>query len=109
MRKNILILFLSIMSVGFFWWLESGLTLRNGDELVKSSIFAGSLFIILTGNYKRFILWISLSLLLIMIIFYLFWQIPLSSFFGSIGFGMFLIFVLSYVPDLVKNGCIEKL
>lgn len=108
-EKLLLKLFVSIMSVGLFWWLESGFTLRNGDELVKSSIFAVSLFIILTGEYKRFVLLVSFLLLIIMIILYLFWQIPLSSFFGSIGFGILSIFVLSYIPDLVRKGYIEKL
>lgn len=107
-KKLLLKLFVSIMSVGLFWWLESGFTLRNGDELVKSSIFAVSLFIILTGEYKRFVLWISLMLLITMIILYLFWQIALSNLFGSIGFGMFLIFILSYTPNLVKKGFVEE-
>lgn len=101
-------LFISIISIGFFWGLESGFKLRNGDELIKSIIFAGSLFITLTGTYKKFILWVSILLLGIMIIFYLLWQIPLSSFFGSIGFGMLLIFILSYLPDLIKKGFVEK-
>ena len=101
-------LFVSIFSVAFFWGLESGFTLRDGDELIKSIIFAVSLFVSLFATYKKFILWISIVLLLIMILLYLLWQIPLSNMFGSIGFGMFLIFILSYIPDLIKKGFVEK-
>ena len=106
-EKFILSLFVSMMSVGLFWWLESGFNLRNGYELIKSSIFAVSLFIVLTGKYKIFILWIALIQLVIMIALYLFWQIPLSSFFGSVGFGMFLIFIFGHLPQLIKNGFVQ--
>lgn len=102
-------LFISIISIGFFWGLESGFTLRNGDELLKSLIFASAFFIVLTNKFKNYLLRISVTLLVIMVILYLFWQIPLSSFFGSIGFGILSIFVLSYIPDLVRKGYIEKL
>lgn len=100
---------LSLASVGLFWALESGFSLRNGDELLKSIIFAFSLFIALTNKFKKFLLKIATIMLVIMVILYLFWQIPLSGFFGSIGFGILSIFVLSYIPDLVRKGYIEKL
>ncbi|MEK7616864.1 MAG: hypothetical protein AAB414_02330 [Patescibacteria group bacterium] len=101
-------LFISIASVPIFWGLESGFSLRNGDELLKSVIFASSLFIVMTERYKKFVLWISIILNFLMVILYLFWQINLSNLFGSIGFGMLLIFILSFIPDLMKRGFVEK-
>lgn len=98
---------LSLASVGLFWGLESGFSLRNGDELLKSIIFALSLFIVLTNKFKKYLLKIAIILLIIMVILYLFWQIPLSGFFGSMGFGILSIFVLSYIPDLIEKGFVE--
>lgn len=108
-KKFVLNLSVSIISIGVFWWLESGFALRNGDELIKSIIFAIVLFMVLIDVFKQLILWVSFSLFGIMIILYLFWQIPLSNMFGSIGFGILLIFILSYLPGLIKKGYIEKL
>lgn len=108
MKKIVLKFFVSIVSVLFFWGLESGFTLRNGYELIKSITFACSLFIVLTQKYKRYVLWIAIFLLISMCVFYLFWQIPFSDLLGSIGFGMFFIFVLSYFPELTRKGFIEE-
>lgn len=106
----ILIKFLiATFSIGLFWWLESGFKIRNGDELLKSIIFAISLFFILAYKSKRSILWLALFLLGLMVIYYLLRNIPLANFFGSIGFGMLLIFILSFIPDLVKKGFVDEL
>lgn len=102
-------LLVSIISVAVFWWLESGFALRNGDELIKSVIFAVSLFIVLTPGYRKLILWTALSLLGVMVILYLSGRIALSSTAGSIGFGMLLVFMLGFLPDLIKKGFVEKL
>lgn len=107
MSKIILKFFISVISIAIFWGLESGFTLRNGYEAVKSIIFALSLFIVLTNKYKKYVLWIAIFLLMLMVILYLLWQIPLSDLFGSIGFGMFFIFILSYLPSLIKKGFVE--
>jgi len=100
---------ISAVSIGAFWWLESGMKLRNGDELLKSVIFATSLFFVLTQKYKKSVLWLALLLLGMMVVYYLLRDISSASFFGSIGFGMLIIFVLSLTPDLVKKGFVEKL
>lgn len=102
-------LLVSIISVAVFWWLESGFSARNGDELIKSVIFALSLFIILMSGYRKLILRTALSLLGVMVIFYLSGRIAFSSTVGSIGFGMLLIFMLGFLPDLIKKGFVEKL
>ncbi len=107
MNKIVIKFFISTISIAFFWGLESGFTQRNGYELIKSIIFASSFFIVLTKKYKQYILWISTFLLISMIILYLLWQIQLSDLLGSIGFGMFFIFILSYLPDLVRIGFVK--
>lgn len=107
-KKIAINLFFSIVSVWGFWALESGFQLRNGDEFIKSIVFAASLFMVLSNKHKEIVLWISIFLLLIMIFFYLLWQIPLASMFGSIGFGIFVIYVFSFIPNLIKKGFVEK-
>ena len=100
-------IFISFFSVGIFWFLESGFSLRNGDELIKSIIFGTALFGAFTNSLRKYLLVFSIISIGIMIILYLFWQIPFATFFGSIGFGILSIYILSFTPNLIKKGFVE--
>lgn len=103
--KSIIIkLLISAASIIFFWGLESGFSQRQGDELVKSIIFAISLFFVLTRAYKKLVMFVSLILLSVMVVLYLFGQIYLSNMVGSVGFGVLLIYTLSFLPELIRGG-----
>lgn len=99
---------ISFFTVGIFWALESGFSLRNGDELIKSTLFAIVFFIAIEEKYRKYLLITSIILFLLMIFLYLFWQIAYATFFGSMGFGILCIYVLSFVPDLIKRGFVGK-
>lgn len=92
-----------------FWWLESGFSIRDGGEPWKSSIFGFSLFLAMIKRTRIYLLWTSLILLVIMVLFYMFWKIPWAATFGSIGLGILAIFLIGLLPELIKRGFIEKI
>lgn len=98
---------ISLLSIGIFWALESGFSLRNGDEFVKSVIFAVVLFISFTKKLRKYLLTISIMLFVAMVILYLFWQIPSATLFGSLGVGILFIYIFSFISDLIKKGFVE--
>ncbi len=57
---------------------------------------------------RRIILVLSLALLFLMVIIYLFNNIELANLIGSIGFGMFVTVVITYTPELIRKGYIER-
>lgn len=48
-------------------------------------------------------------LFLIMVLFFVLNMVDIANIFGSLGFGIFLIASLFYLPQLFKYGCIEKI
>lgn len=111
MKINKLLLSILILIISFpiFMWLESGFSIKSFLDLIKPLIFSFSASISFINFYKKFLLIFSLSLLIIMVFFYLIWKIDLSNWFGSLGFGMLIIYVVGYFPQLFKKGYVEKL
>ena len=98
-----------LISLPIFIWLESGLAIKSFVYLVRPLIFASSLAVFITPHFRKFLLIISLSLLGLMIIFYLFWQIDISNWLGSLGIGLLTIYVIEHISGLIKKGYVEKL
>lgn len=84
-------------------------TLLNYTSVIQPIIFALSATVnILYRTYTKLLLIVSLSLLSLMIIAYLFNQLNFSNWIGSLGFGLFIITIFSYLIELIKKGYIEK-
>lgn len=98
-----------LLSFFIYWWLESGFSLQEGNEIVKSVIFALSTYLAYNIKLKRLLLWLVCILFFLTLVFYLFWQLQQANFFGSIGFGMMIIFIVSFVPEFLKKGYTENL
>lgn len=78
-------------------------------EFIHPIFFACSATAIFLNNkLKRYILGFSLILLFSMIILYLFDLLLLSNWVGSLGMGMFVILIFSYISELIKKGYIER-
>lgn len=104
MRYLLGIIFFAVASL-LFMILEYGRFAFLMDELIQPVIFAfiaTSVFI----NYKcrRFVLLFSLMMLIMMVVFYLFNLVSISNWIGSLGVGILVILVFSYLPNLIKNG-----
>lgn len=107
-NKYLFKLLAAFFSILVFWWLESGLLIRNGDELLKSSIFALCFFIAINKVFRKYLLWAGLILLGLMVILYMFWQVPVAAVLGSFGIGMIAIFLIGLLSELIKRGNIEE-
>lgn len=106
--KFLILILVSLASIPIFLWLENGFSVKTPVDLVKPIIFSLALFLSLGDMYKKILLIVTLFLLFLMVVFYLFWKIDLSNWFGSLGFGMLIIYTLGYFPELLKRGFVEK-
>lgn len=60
------------------------------------------------GKLRRFSLALAYGMLILMIFLYLVDQLNLSNIIGSAGFAILIITLLTYLPELIKKGCLEK-
>ena len=81
-----------------------------GNKYFQSSVFSVTLIIsIFWSKFRNRLLYISFFLLFLMLGTYLMQKIALSSALASLGIGIMLIVTLSYIPQIVKQGYVEKL
>ena len=109
MPEILLKIIISLLSIFVFWWLESGFLIKNDDEMIKSIIFGVVFSITLFSRYRKYLFLVSLCLLGLMVLTYMFWQIAWSDTLASLGYGILVITVFSYTIQLIKNGFVEKL
>lgn len=101
----VLIIILTII----FTILDLGLNIKKLNLLIQPLIFAVVATIsFLFGSYRKLFLFFSASLLSLMIIVYLFNLLDIANWVGSLGFGVLIIVLCSYIPVLIKKGHIEK-
>lgn len=60
-------------------------------------------------KFRKFSLILSFSMLLLMIMLYLFGELNLSNIVGSAGIAALLIVLVNYLPEFLKKGYLEKL
>ena len=108
LKKFIIQSVVFLLSLPVFFWLESGFVSKGGVDLVRPLIFAAALTIFMNQNLRKYLLTIALSLLSLMVPFYLFWQMDISNWVGSLGVGLLAIYIIEYFPKLIKNGFIDK-
>lgn len=92
-----------------FNFLEYGFSWDRVDKF----IFPALLAVVAVLNFfiprtRRYFLVLSFGLLAIMVVLYLIDQLSLSTQVGSFGFAVLILIVISYIPELIKKGYIEK-
>ncbi len=103
-KKILLILFFLVV----FVVLNEGGKINQMDQLIQPLLFAVSAVIsVYSPKFRKYIIRLSAGLLFIMVITYLFNELEISSWMGSLGFGLLFISVFSYSPQLIKKGYIE--
>lgn len=107
--RTLFLIIILLISFPIFIWLESGFSIKSVVDLINPFIFTTSLVLSIGNFFRRILLTCAFILLIIMVAFYLFWQIDISSWLGSLGMGILTIYVLGYLPDLVKKGYVEKI
>lgn len=82
----------------------------NMNKYFQSLVFSTtSILAIFTPVFRRKLFYLAFLLLLMMVAFYLTGQLLWSNALASLGIGILLILSLSYVPEIIKKGYVEKL
>lgn len=103
-----ILLFLLILVLVFF--LNTGFVLDSYWKIAQIVIFTITFYLILfMSKIRRLIFIISLILVIIMGILYVFNLIEWSEIFGSTGIGLIIINLITYLSQLVKLGYIKKI
>lgn len=107
--KYVRSLFVFIVSLLFFIILEYGQVTVLVKEMVQPVIFALVMaFIYLNSNLRVVLFWFALSLIILMILSYLFNLLPFANWTGSLGVGILIILIVSYIPQIIKKGFIDR-
>lgn len=108
-KKMILIPILIVIFTFVFTALNTGLDLKRFNQIIQPLIFALSITIcILYSNFRKYLINASVVLLLSMVLTYMFNMLEIANWLGSLGFGMLFITIMSYLPQLIKKGNLEK-
>ncbi len=109
-KKIIFIFILFISSFFLFNLMEFELLNQSMNKYLQSLIFSIVLVVAVFGPKVRAKLpYAVFLLLLVSVLLYILNQLSLSNSFASIGIGMLLLIMLSYLPEIIKKGFVEKL
>lgn len=109
MKKFFLGIIIFVSAALIFSLLEFESSFDKFGTLIQPLIFALTLTVsIFLKHIRKVILSISIALLIIMILTYLLNMINISNWIGGLGFGILIVTLASYLPELIKKGYIEK-
>lgn len=104
------LIFLLALSFFLFNMVEFEPLNKASNKYFQSAVF--TLTLVLSAFWSKLrikLFYVAFSILSLMIGAYLLQRIDWSNALASIGIGMLLITVLSYLPQIVKKGYVEKL
>lgn len=98
----------------FFPILPLMFLLNNGPEpywkMIQALFFASvTTAIIVQPKIRKVIFYLALGLFLAMVFLYIFRLMWLADLAGSTGLGFVVIVLISYLPELIKKGYVEKI
>jgi len=100
--------FLFITFLLFFIIINTNLSLKIDRSFFESVVFALITEALFIQPKLKFIFIVVVNVMfLIMVIFYTFGYIEIATLIGSLAFGILLIEVLFYAPQLIRNGYIK--
>lgn len=113
MKKNtkiISILIISVVSFLIFSGIEFEPLNQLGNKYLQSLIFSATLAVsLLKSSLKIKLFYLGFFFIFLTVCFYLFGRLALSNSFASIGIGILFIVSVTYLPEILKNGFVEKL
>lgn len=108
-KRVILITVFSMIFLMVFIALDNGFNLNKTDQLIQPLIFTITFIAsIFFHSTRRYLLGVSTILLCVMIFAYLFINLGISDWIGSLGFGIFFITIFTYLPEIISKGYIER-
>lgn len=96
-----------IISLPIFIFLDNGISLPVRERFIQELIFAFALSLTFNKLFRRYILIFSISSLMIMVLLVSFLKFNPADWFGSLGFGVLLIYFIGLLPQLVKRGHVD--
>ncbi len=112
MKKIYLILklvFFFIVSLCLFYLFEYGFIFDAASKLIGPVLLSGLTAVMLfKPNLKRQMLFLSSICLVVMVLLYIFNFSDWSKKIGDFGFSLLMITIFLYLPQIIKNGHIEK-
>lgn len=113
MKKDIKIFLLVILFISSFLAfnvIEFEPLNQAGNKYLQSLVFSATFTVsIFAPKFRMKLFYLSFFLLLPAVILYLLQQLMMANVFSSISVGMLLLISISYVPELLKKGYVEKL
>lgn len=97
-----------VISLPIFIFLDNGVSLPAKERFVQELIFAFALSLTFHKVFKKYILIFSLSCLMIMVLLISFLKFATADWFGSLGFGVLLIYFIGLLPQLIRRGHVDK-
>lgn len=108
-KKTLKFFLFFLICLGLFYVLEYGPALDNNSKFIKPILLSGFTVTILSHQQRtRYILFFSIFCLSIMVLTSIINWSEISNMFGSFGFSLLIISVLSYIPQIIKKGYVEK-
>lgn len=101
--------FFFIILAGLFYILEYGFLFDALNKFVIPSLLAGlATMMLVKKDLRRYIFRFSIICLATMIVLYLFNLLDFSKIVGNFGFSLLIVTVFLYIPQIIKEGHIEK-
>lgn len=109
-RKIIKFLIIFTLSLPVLLFLHTGLLLDSPIKNVQVIFFTLSLgSSIVWPTFRKYILLLTIILIIGMVIFYILDIMYWANNLGSTAFGLVILVILSYFPELIKEGYIKKI
>ncbi|MBI2196504.1 hypothetical protein HYU45_02710 [Candidatus Daviesbacteria bacterium] len=110
MKKVLKFFIILILVLPFIFFFHTGFlvgfTVPSFQAALFSAVFASAL---VWPVLKRYVFLLSAILIVGIAPFYIFNIMDWANMLGSMGIGFVLLLVLSYLPDFIKRGYVEKL
>lgn len=108
MKKGLIFIIVWIICFVTILFLNTGFNLNEGlyiESLILGFVFSINLFFL---KMRKIVLISSLPIFLLMVISYTFKRFDLSNIFGSTAMGIIVLTLITYLPQIVKKGYIQK-
>ncbi len=93
-----------IISLPIFIFLDNGFSYPDKSRFTQELVFSLALSLTFSGIFRKYILILSVICFMIMIFFVIFLKFNIANWFGSLGFGVLLIYFIGLLSQLIKRG-----
>jgi len=92
-----------------FYVLEYGFAFDSWYKLITPFLLSGMTVVMLVKKSLRYYIFsLSIICLTVMILVYLFNMLDFSKIVGNFGFSLLIITIILYIPQIIKDGYIER-